>query len=166
MKDLKCTSCGKTVVGKQKRYANIFCNSDCYHLWQKTHKNKGCFQEGQEPWNKNLKGIHLSPATEFKKGQDPPRHEAIGTVTIRTRKRDGQQRAWIKVAEPNTWKSRATFVWEKHYGPLPKGLVIHHLDRDTLNDKVTNLIAVSRAAHMNEHRYEIRKGCSHKTHPA
>ena|SRR3990167_654594 len=29
--------------------------------------NKG--KKGSIPWNKNLKGIHLSPITEFKKGQ-------------------------------------------------------------------------------------------------
>jgi predicted DNA-binding protein YlxM (UPF0122 family) len=27
------------------------------------------FQKGHAPWNKELKGIHLSPNTEFKKGQ-------------------------------------------------------------------------------------------------
>ena len=27
------------------------------------------FKKGQTPWNKGLKGIHLSPETEFKKGQ-------------------------------------------------------------------------------------------------
>lgn len=28
-------------------------------------------RKGKTPWNKNLKGIHLSPATEFKKGIIP-----------------------------------------------------------------------------------------------
>ncbi len=27
------------------------------------------FKKGQEPWNKNKKGIHLSPETEFQRGQ-------------------------------------------------------------------------------------------------
>ena len=30
--------------------------------------NKGRFEKGHIPWNKNLKGIHLSPNSEFKKG--------------------------------------------------------------------------------------------------
>lgn len=31
-------------------------------------ENSGRFKKGQNPWNKNLKGIHLSPDTEFQKG--------------------------------------------------------------------------------------------------
>ena len=34
-------------------------------------ENKTLFQKDQEPWNKNLKGIHLSPESEFKKGFSP-----------------------------------------------------------------------------------------------
>lgn len=30
--------------------------------------NKGRFTKGNKPWNYGLKGIHLSPETEFKKG--------------------------------------------------------------------------------------------------
>lgn len=31
---------------------------------------KGQFKKGQRPWNKDIKGIHLSPRTEFKKGDN------------------------------------------------------------------------------------------------
>jgi len=31
-------------------------------------KRKGLFQKGHKPWNTGLKGIHLSPKSEFKKG--------------------------------------------------------------------------------------------------
>lgn len=38
---------------------------------KKPIRNSGrtCFKGGNIPWNKNLKGIHLSPQSEFKKGQ-------------------------------------------------------------------------------------------------
>ena len=37
--------------------------------------NKGTFKKGNNPWNKGLKGIHLSPASEFKEGQfDKEKH--------------------------------------------------------------------------------------------
>ena len=32
------------------------------------------FKKGHKPWNKNLKGIHLSPKTEFKKGRKDEKH--------------------------------------------------------------------------------------------
>lgn len=34
-------------------------------------KNSAHFNKGHKPWNKNLKGIHLSPESEWKKGQKP-----------------------------------------------------------------------------------------------
>lgn len=33
--------------------------------------NVTCFKKGHTPWNKNLKGIRLSPKSEFKKGKKP-----------------------------------------------------------------------------------------------
>lgn len=37
----------------------------------KGHRNSGSFKKEHIPWNKGLKGIHLSPSTEFKKGHVP-----------------------------------------------------------------------------------------------
>lgn len=45
--------------------------------------NKTSFKKGNIPWNKNKKGIHLSKATEFKKGCESIRRLKIGTITIR-----------------------------------------------------------------------------------
>ena len=120
----------------------------------------GQFQSGQIPWNKDKKGIHLSPATEFKPGcqhRHPQQSADIGEVRVRIRKRDGRLRAWIKVANPNVWRLRAIIVWEEHHGPIPKGCVLHHVDRDTMNDSVTNLAVLSRAAHLLEHRPEFEE---------
>ena len=113
------------------------------------------FVKGQGPWNKGLKGIHLSPETEFKKGHESNRKLPIGAVTIRHRKREKSPRAWVKVAEPNVWRERAKISYEASHGPIPRGFVVHHIDRDPLNDSPENLEAMSRADHMKEHRDEI-----------
>jgi hypothetical protein len=77
----------------------------------------------------------------------------IGTVRIRTRhKRSGEQRAWVKVAEPNEWKLRAQVVWEEHHGPIPRGMVVHHRDENKLNDAIENLQLLTKAKHLDEHR--------------
>lgn len=60
----------------------------------------------------------------------------------------------MKVEEPNLWKQRSTLTWEEHHGPVPAGRIVHHEDRDTLNDSVGNLSCITRAEHMNEHRQE------------
>lgn len=119
------------------------------------HKSTSRFTKGRTPWNYGIKGTHLSPKSEFKKGRASDSRAEIGDVRERKCK-GGHQRAFVKVSEPSGWRERAKVVWEQHNGPIPKGYVIHHKDRDTLNDKVENLEALTRADHINEHRSELR----------
>lgn len=77
----------------------------------------------------------------------------IGTVRIRTRhKRNSEQRAYIKAAEPNVWVLRARWVWEQANGPIPRGMGIHHKDEDKLNDAIGNLELRSKSQHLDDHR--------------
>lgn len=132
-----------------------FCSEKCYHEWRSTGgKSVNHFKSGMRAWNHGKKGIHLSPGSEFKPGLEPVNKLPIGSATVR-RDKNGKDRAWIKVGEPNIWKLRDVVEWEKAYGTLPEGLLVHHADRDTLNDSTTNLCAMSRAAHMKTHRNEI-----------
>ncbi len=118
--------------------------------------NKTAFKKGDIPWNKNLKGIHLSPQSEFKKGQDGMNYVPVGTISIRIDKND-KQRRWIKVKEHNIWIEYATFVWIQNGNKIPKGYLIHHKDDDTLNDNIENLAIVDRVEHMNIHRDKLHK---------
>ena len=101
-------------------------------------------------------GERISPLTEFKKGQKPKNKLPIGSVTIRKHKSD-QQRAWIKIAEPNVWILRAEFIWIQIGGSIPKGFVVHHLDHNALNDDYRNLALLSRGDHINHHRQDLLK---------
>ena len=100
------------------------------------------------------KGTRRAPSTEFRRGHRPSNRLPVGSVTIRTRTRDEGPRAWVKVAEPNSWRPRAVVAWEKANGAVPAGRVIHHVDRDTLNDDPTNLVALTRSEHAREHTAE------------
>lgn len=111
------------------------------------------FKKGMRPWNKNVKGLHLNPATEFKKGRVSENKVPVGTTKIRIHKRNHKRR-WIKIAEPNTWMLNSRFVYSQHED-LVEGMIIHHIDRDTLNDDITNLAQITRAEHLNEHRHEF-----------
>jgi len=135
-----------------------FCGQPCYHAWRKENNiTTGQFEKNHTPWNKDLKGIHLSPETEFKKGQESNRKLPVGSVRIRSFKRSKRKQAFVKIAEPDIWKLRCVVVWEERFGPIPKGLILHHIDRDTLNDSLTNLCLMSRASHMREHRHEFEE---------
>lgn len=101
----------------------------------------------------------MSPDTEFKKGQISLTHLEVGSIRIRKRKnRYEPARAWIKIAEPNVWILRARYVWEKQYGKIPKGLLVHHIDHNPLNDKITNLCLINRSSHLIEHFKELLNG--------
>lgn len=102
------------------------------------------FKKGHIPWNKGIKGIHTSPATEFKKGEKPATWYPVGTIRKRKDKNEKGARYWIKVAEPNKWMFLSHFRWQKEYGPLIKGDIVHHLNGLSFDDRIKNLIALPR----------------------
>lgn len=118
--------------------------------------------ERRSPRTEFKPGEHRSRASEFTPGQAAHNHLPVGSETVRVEWYTGKRRAWVKVAEPNRWRKRAIVVWESTNGPLPRGMVVHHIDRDALNDDPANLVALTRAEHVEEHRAELEsaKGAS------
>lgn len=112
------------------------------------------FQKGHKTWNKNAKGIHLSPATEFKKGHLPANHRHVGTIRIVTRERDGRinQYREIKVSGimqgRHKWIPYARYLYEQKYGQVPKGHLVVHVDGDSMNDDPDNLQSRNRKGHL------------------
>jgi len=109
------------------------------------------FKKGNIPWNKNKKGIHLSIKSEFKKGQIGINHKDVGSITKRKDK-NGVIRAWIKILEPNKWIELYRYNWIKAGRLFTKNQVIHHIDFNSENDDIANLVSLSRAEHINVHR--------------
>jgi HNH endonuclease len=174
LQEVTCEICSARFKVKPYRQSTArFCSRSCKSSWVARHhlnngpkpwasknldghrhKSPTRFKPGLVPWNKDLKGIHLSPSSEFQKGRASDTRADIGEVRIRIFKKD-HPRAFIKVAQPNKWKAFAVFVWEKINGQLPKGYVVHHKDRNTLNDEIENLQAMTRAEHIEEHRKDF-----------
>jgi hypothetical protein len=126
--------------------------------------NATAFKKGNVPWIKGRKGLHHSPATEFKKGHPSNNKKPVGAITIRIDKNKAQRR-WIKVDDPNIWIEHAKFIWIKNNGEIPKGYIIHHVDEDSLNDDPGNLALVTRAAHINLHRHTLMAAKQKKQKP-
>jgi hypothetical protein len=110
----------------------------------------GCIQRESGPWNKGMLGYRPNR----KRKNDVPgwNRLPVGSETIRRDRGDGLPRVYRKVADPNVWRLRAVLVWEAANGPVPVGHVVHHDDRDSLNDSLGNLQCLSRAEHVQEHR--------------
>lgn len=153
-----CAHCGSGFTRDKSGSRPIrFCGQSCYRAWVATQPpNDGTFKPGIQPWNKGVKGLHLSQATEFVAGHCRTVRAAIGEMRIRCHK-DDKHRAWVKIADPNVWRLRAVVNWELEHGPAPAGMLVHHRNRDTLDDEAKNLELQSRAEHLLEHRPEFEK---------
>lgn len=121
---------------------------------RKAKSNSAWFQKGNTPWTKGKRGLRTSPATEFKPGERPNNWTPVGTERMRTDK-NGKPRVHVKTAEPNVWRMRSVLTWEATHGPAPRGFLVHHRDRDTLNDRIENLCLLDRSQHLMEHRQEF-----------
>ena len=164
----KCEECGDYFKRDKSGARSIrFCGCSCYQAFRKRtgYNMKTPFKAGMTPWNKGMKGIHLSPATEFKKGMRSRNKLPVGSETIRIDK-NGRKRTYVKTRDPNTWKLRCVKVWEDCVGPIPTGLFLHHCDHDTTNDALENLCLTTRNAHIGKHRNELLMArVRHDRHP-
>ncbi len=102
--------------------------------------SKGHFTKGSSPWNKNKKGIHLSPETEFKPGQHVGESHPSWKGGIQTMKNDCKYKHTgngKRVRLPRA-------LYEETHGKIPNGYVILHIDGDKHNDDISNLKAVTK----------------------
>lgn len=112
----------------------------------------GQFVKGQIPPNKGKK---MSPemyekckATMFKKGHTPDNHRPVGSERVG---KDGYLQ--IKVAEPNKWQQKNVYIYEQHYGKVPKGHKVVFLDQNSRNFDISNLALVSNGEMLKLNQY-------------
>lgn len=113
----------------------------------------GKFKKGNKSWNTGLKGIHLSPNTEFKKGQFVGDRHPSWKGGVQINKKDC---AYIYEGV-NKRVRRPRKIYEEAFGVIPNGWVLFHLDRNKDNDSLDNLIAIPRAilVKINSNRIEV-----------
>ena len=163
LKARTCKQCGQEYCSADKR--RTFCSLRCCWNWRSEHGGGGQFAAGIVPWNTGTVGVMKPNSGSFKKGMACVTKCPLGHVKIRAPKLEhGRRRAWVKVSEngnPSDWKLRAAVVWEAENGPLPKGWITHHKDRNTMNDSLDNIQAMDRAGHLAIHRSEFDARRSH-----
>jgi len=124
-----------------------YCSRRCYALDQKGHAPSGFYIKGEAPWNKGKKREYSLP-TQHK----------IGSITIR-KDANGKKRRWIKIGHPSKWIQYSHYIFRKHTRINTFNKIIHHLDKNPLNDTFKNLQIVSRSDHMKLHLNKERKLC-------
>jgi len=101
--------------------------------------NKGQFKKGKIPWNKDKKGIHLSPASEFKSMPLDKHYKWQGGVQYMTK-----DCVYIQLKTKERLR-RPKYIYEQKHGKIPHNYVIYHIDGNKHNDDISNLEAISRA---------------------
>jgi len=146
-----CPTCKKEYKTYYNRQKN--CSIKCKNIYMGSISPNGRFKKGHKSLFAWKKGSHISPSTEFRKGNRPINYEPIGTIHSRTvNKKQHCNNKFIKIAEPNIWESLSIHIWKKYNGKIPKGMIIHFKDLDNTNYKINNLQLITRAKHINIHR--------------
>ncbi len=99
----------------------------------------------------------------FKKGQlrfvNARRWKPIGAIMVKQR-RYGPRKVKVKYAKyikiddqpygsyATNWVPYARWLWEKENGPIPKGMIIVHLDENTMDDDLDNLACMTRGDYL------------------
>ena len=110
------------------------------------------FKKGHETWNKNMKGLRPSPATEFRKGHLPANCQEVGTILV-CKSKTGNPYRRIKISGSaqgkHQWISYAKYLWEQAHGNVPSGKLVAHANGDSMDDGPENLILVDRGGLIN-----------------
>jgi len=127
--------------------------------FKKGHPHGKRFEKGQEPWNKGLEGLRLSPETEFKKGQTPW-NKNIEYTQIQWDKHPnfkGGKKSYVKMVKRLKLKPvcEACGKSEEDFG---RRMHVHHIDTNRENNKLNNISILCVKCHNNLHKnWRFRK---------
>ena len=83
--------------------------------------------------NKLKSGVN----TKFNKGQVPHNYKKVGSEFV-----DNRGYTYIKVSEPNNWKMKQRYIYEKNKGKISTGYSVIFADSDKTNFDSDNLMLV------------------------
>lgn len=112
--------------------------------------NSGRFKKGIVPWNSGKKMPdeirEKVKHTFYTKGHLP--HNTRKDFDIATRKdKTGIPYRWIRISQAN-WMMLHRYIWQLHYGEIPKGKIIVFKDGNQDNLSIGNLMMIDRKQHM------------------
>lgn len=114
----------------------------------------GKFKKGQVPHNKGKKmskeTLEKLRPTLFQKGKlnGRAKQRLRPLFSERIDSKDGYIHIKIKDHGSKQWVLKHRWIWEQHYGEIPKGYNCIFLDGDRLNCDISNLRLISKAENM------------------
>jgi len=121
-----CVECHNEYYAYAKE--SKFCSNDCFHKWSIGK---------HEAWNKGLKGIHLSPDSEFKPGPEHIFWKGGIANTPYPFEFNKDLKLYIK----------GIYGFTCQLCRKETKLTVHHIDYDKNNLKLNNLIPLCRSCH-------------------
>ena len=88
------------------------------------------------------------PANKGKNIPNPKIRRPVGSESV-----DSRGYTKIKIAEPDKWMNKQRYIWEKTYGPIPKGYLVIFRDNNNRNMDISNLMLVSKTESVIMNRY-------------
>lgn len=121
--------------------------------------NYGQFKKGCYPANKGKKwDDYVSKdkqekmkKTCFKKGNIPHNHRQIFEERL-----DKNGYIEMKIKEPNVWQKKHRYIYEQHFGKIPKNHKVIFLDGNNRNFNIKNLKLVSNAEELIMNNNKLR----------
>ena len=91
----------------------------------------------------NVSKCNKGQLAEQLKDYDKRRTRKIGEERI-VHDKSGIRCVQIKVGQPSKWVKKSRYVWEQHYGKIPKDKVLIFKDGNRLNCDINNLALISK----------------------
>lgn len=138
-----------------KKSIRKFCSRNCYYESKKDidlaekyytlYKQGFTFKQIGENFN-----VHPSAVSDLfrKHGIEKRKRHLKEWIEV-----DGQKYTISKgyYQSTSTGKCLHQYIWEKHYGAIPKDYHIHHVNENTLDNRIENLQCLSRREHLKIH---------------
>ena len=119
-------------------------------------KRKGQFPKGNIPWNK---GIYYQPKNLPKRwSMTNPAPQWAKEGDIRVHHEKGVPYRVIKLN--GKWCYYHRYIWEQHYGAIPKGYIVRFINGNTMDDALENLECISRADNIRRNHNRKKASCT------